>query len=222
MSAENPPPPAGAIPLSKRLTQVAWMSILVGLGLELALLGCAAAFGKGTQGNDFVAGVVQKVSWSFFVCSGIALGTASAKLRPATAGMAGLLSAPAAFFIARTIHKSVAQALSASVAAGPNPILLAVIKAVQYGVFGAIIGYLGGQTPLRAGRYAAVGALAGIVFGGLIVWLSAASAQDIGNPLSAVALTSRVINEILFPIGCALVLFAVDNLGKSAAPKAAA
>jgi hypothetical protein len=219
--APSPTPPPPAKPLAERLLHVAWLSIAVGLSLELILLLCAALFGKNVQAAAFIAGLAQKVSWSWLVCTGIALGTAASRAQPIVAGFAGLLSAPIAFAVARATHKSVAQALSSAVAAGPSPVLLAALKGAQYAVFGALIAYSSGKTPIQVKRYALVGLGVGVIFGGLMVWVGAQAAEASGQPLDGPGIVSRLINEILFPIGCALVICAADALGRKGASESA-
>ena len=62
--------------------------------------------------------------------------------------------------------------------------------------------------------HAAVGLAVGVFFGGLILVFTSLQAS---NPLSTAELISRSVNEILFPVGCSLVLFSAEALGKSAA-----
>jgi hypothetical protein len=54
----------------------------------------------------------------------------------------------------------------------------------------------------------------GLVFGGVTLALRSKSALQ---PLSTAELATQGVNEILFPIGCALVLFAAQALGNRAA-----
>ena len=59
--------------------------------------------------------------------------------------------------------------------------------------------------------HAAVGLVVGVIFGGAILALTYATAPA---PLPAAALISRGANEIFFPVGCSLVLFAAQALAK--------
>jgi hypothetical protein len=52
-----------------------------------------------------------------------------------------------------------------------------------------------------------------MVFGGVILSLRARSSLQ---PLSTAELAVQGVNEVLFPIGCALVLFAAKALGDRA------
>jgi len=50
----------------------------------------------------------------------------------------------------------------------------------------------------------------GLVFGGAIVALTVPS----GAQMSVADLVSRGVNEVLFPLGCSLVLYTSVNLGE--------
>jgi len=210
MTAVSTESAAPVHPLARTLFKVAWMAVVVGLVLELILLSLAAALDK-TESGQFFAGLVQKLSWSTLVCVGLGICTAAAKaVRPIMMGMMGFLSAPIAFAIARSLHKSVAEALSVAVAAGGGqPWMLALVKAIQYGCFGLAVGWLAKRPGVRYGHYAGVGFATGGVFGGLAVWLS----MPVGGAAAA-DVVARAINELLFPVGCATVLYATQFVGR--------
>lgn len=192
----------------QRVITVAWMAILLGFAVEAILLGVAAGMAGGfAQPKPFVADLVQKVSWSFLVCVGIGIGTAAAKARPAVMGALGLLGAPVAFATAKALHKGAAAALGlAGAAGGPSALLVAVLKAAQYGVFGFLLGRLSQRPGGSVSSYALTGTGIGIVFGGILTAVIArAGATGSG-------LVVRALNELLFPLGCALVLYVADAL----------
>ena len=203
--------------LMRTVLRVAWLSIGLGIALEVLLLTVAAY--SGTQGSSpkpFVADLAHKVSWSFLVCVGLAFGTAAGKARSAVMGVLGLISAPVAFTAAKSLHKGVAAAmgLAGAVAAGPSPLLLALLKALEFGFLGAALGRLGKGARGSLGSYVALGLLTGLVFGGTILGVTVAA----GAKADLVSLLSRGINEVLFPLGCSLVLYAADAIGKRLAP----
>jgi hypothetical protein len=59
----------------------------------------------------------------------------------------------------------------------------------------------------------AVGFVVGSIFGGTVIALLAASSPEV----SATTLVPRGVTEILFPVGCSLVLFSAEALGTSMA-----
>ncbi|MBI2357515.1 MAG: hypothetical protein HYV04_01125 [Deltaproteobacteria bacterium] len=193
---------------AKTLLHVAWLSILLGIVMELLVLGTASGLGIMPGAGVILADTVQKVSWSTIVCVGLAVGTAAANARGPVMGLAGLLAAPAGFTIARTLHRGTLQALGAGVGAAgqPSAIVLAILKGIQYGCLGMAVGWAGQRLPGKATAYVGAGLVVGVVFGGLTLALM--------SPLPAAALISRGVNEILFPVGCSLVLFTAETLGK--------
>ncbi len=203
-------------PIAGTIFRVAWLSILLGVGMEVILLGIAAGFGKLPGVKAVIADLVQKISWSTIVCAGLALGTLVSKLRAPVMGLAGLLAAPIAFNVARALHKTATQVLTVTgpAAAGPSPFLLASIKAAQYAVFGYVLGLLSRKGSANILSYVLTGVFMGLTFGGLIVFLSVQQSQ---TPVPLIGLISRSANELIFPIGCALVLYAAQHLSLAGA-----
>jgi len=197
--------------LGPTLLRAAWLSILLGIGIELSIVFVAFGLAAPPSGAAAVADGVQKVSWSVFVCVGLALGMVARQMGASAAGLAGLLSAPLAFIVARAAHKSVAQVLDlpAIPAAGPSPALLASVKGVEYAALGLALWWISRRPWGGMGAHAAAGTIAGAVFGGAIVALTVAAAPA---PPTAASLLPRILNELIFPIGCALVLYVAGAL----------
>jgi hypothetical protein len=200
------------------LLRVAWLAILLGLLLQLALLLAAAGLGSFAGLRPLVAETARNVGWSVLVCTGIAVGRVAAKGRPPLMGIAGLLAAPLALTTANTIQKGIAAALNVPQAAGAAPLWVLVLKAAEYGCLAAALGWIGRRAWAGAPAYAAVGLLAGIVFGGAALTVVAQLAP---TPLSPAALMVKGVNELVFPVGCALVIFTAEVLGKRASPRPA-
>jgi len=141
--------------------------------------------------------------------SGLAVGAAAAQQREL---MMGLLAAPLAFYAARAVHKGMLQAFDLAVDnPGFNPFVVATLKGLEYGVLGAAVAILHKRWQGSALEYTVVGLAVGLIFGSLIVAIIARSAP---KPITHPALVGRAVNELLFPVGCALVLYAADVLGK--------
>lgn len=192
------------------LMRVAWLAILLGLGIEVLLL-MVSVFGSSGSAT-FVADLVKSVAWSVFVCVGLAVGTAITRAQVPLMGLLGLLAAPVAFEASRALHKGTVEALSLSggTDAGGTPVLLiAAIKGIEYGCLGLAVGWIGTHDWGGAAAHVGAGLAMGVVFGGAIIGLVYAA-----DPLSTADLLSRGINEILFPVGCALVLFSAKALGE--------
>lgn len=218
-STESPPtsPIAPALgDLGSTLLLTAWLAISLGLAMEVLLLSFAAGFEPLPSPNVILADLVRLVAWSVFVCVGLACGTAASKYRTLATGLLGFLCAPLAFVCARTLHKGMLEALGAAGDAlgGTSVFLVALLKGVEYGVFGAALGYIGRQPWAGLAEYAAVGMFVGGVFGGGMVAFEAVAPPQLPP---AADLISQIINEVLFPVGCALILFFSDRLVKRAA-----
>src|SRR5918998_3976204 len=201
--------------LGSTLLRVAWLAILLGFAMETLLLLFMAGFEILPGLGPMVSELIGKVSWSALVCAGLALGTAASKARAPLMGLLGLLVAPLAFHVSRTLQQGVAKTLEVAAAGAPvgsyTLILLALLKAVEYGCLGAAIGWIGRRPWGGALAHLGVGLAVGILFGGAIVSFTYWTAPE---PLTMGDLFSRGANEILFPVGCSLVLYSATALGE--------
>jgi hypothetical protein len=197
---------------------VAWLAIALGIAMEGLLLLLGAGLGKSLGLGSIVADLVKNVSWSVFVCCGLAVGTAVAKARVPVMGLLGLLAAPTAFEVSRALHKGTLEAMATTGGGGEalSPVLVGIIKGVEYGCLGLAIAWVGQRPWGGAAAHVAVGLLVGLVFGGTIVALTMGSTPP---PPPADVLPVGV-NEVLFPIGCSLVLFSAGALGERMATRA--
>jgi len=203
--------PAAGSRTAERLLRAAWLAIVLGIALEIVALVLTRSFGAGKGARPVIADLAQKTSWSLFVCVGVAFGTALARGRAALGGLLGLIAGPVAFQGARIVHKSVAEAMALSAAAtpGPSPLLLGALKGIEYGALGAFLSWLRRQPRRSASDYVFGGLACGVVFAGTVAALVIGASPSIP---SVAALAPRVVNELLHPIGCALVVFAATEL----------
>jgi hypothetical protein len=202
------------------LLRVAWLAILLGLVLQLALLLVAAGFGTAPSPGPLLSETLKTVSWSLLVCVGVALGRVAAKGRMPLEGVTGLLAAPLALTAANTVQKGVAEAVDAAgVPAGPAPLWVLAIKAAEYGALGLALEWVGRRAWGSALGHLAVGLLTGVVFGGVFL---AVVVQTAPTPLSTPALLAKGLNELMFPVGCALVVFIAEVLRTHLEPATAA
>lgn len=204
--------PAEKTGIAARLFRAAWLSIALGLAIEVALLIVALAFGKYKQLDPFIADLAGKLSWSVLVCVGISIGTVANKTRGPVMGVLGLLSAPLAFTIAKAAHKTVAQALAitGTAASVPTAGQMIALRVVEYAVLGWIAGWASTKPFGTLRFFAALGLVTGAAAAGVVVLLTVQGTASGAVPV--VALVSKSVNEILFPLGCALVLYAVNML----------
>jgi hypothetical protein len=202
------------------LLRVAWLAIVLGLLLQLTLLLVATGLGTTTSPRLLLAETCRTVSWSLLVCVGVALGRVAAKGRLPLEGLTGLLAAPLALTAANTVQKGIAEALDiAGVPGGPAPVWVLAIKAAEYGCLGLALNWVGRRAWHSALGHLAVGLLVGVVFGGLFLTVVVQSAP---TPLTTPSLVARGLNELLFPVGCALVVFIAEVLRTHLDPATAA
>ena len=195
-------------------------AILLGLVLQLALLLVAVGFGTAPSPGPLLSETLKTVSWSLLVCVGVALGRVAAKGRMPLEGVTGLLAAPLALTAANTVQKGVAEAVDAAgVPAGPAPLWVLAIKAAEYGALGLALEWVGRRAWGSALGHLAVGLLTGVVFGGVFL---AVVVQTAPTPLSTPALLAKGLNELMFPVGCALVVFIAEVLRTHLEPATAA
>jgi hypothetical protein len=209
--------PIGTV--ASRMLAVAWMSIALGIAVEIVLVINAAAFGANHDARPFIADAAQKVTWSMFICMGLALGSASAPaVRAMKMGSLGVLAAPIAFMLARIVHRSVSQGLDLDVAMGRLPIVVAIIKAVEYGCLGWAAGWLSTKPWAGIRTHAAVGFATGLTFGGTLLAFTILTAS-VTPPVAQIA--GVALNEVIYPTGCAVILFAAGALGRQLANRVA-
>ena len=191
-----------------------WLAVLLGLTMEIILVVLAAGFGTLKGAHPVLADLVQKVSWSVFVCVGLAVGTTAKKARGPLMGLAGLLAAPLAFVAARSLHKGAMQALAVAAVAGPSPslALIALLKGLQYGCFGLALSWVEKKSWGRLAAHLATGLAVGVLFGGVMLALHIQAAPA---PPPLPALVARATNEFLFPVGCAFVIYVSKVMKKT-------
>jgi hypothetical protein len=203
----TPKPPSGPW---ATLLRVAWLAIVLGLLLQLTQLLVAAGFGSAISPRPVLAETIKTVSWSLLVCVGVALGRVAAKGRMPLEGVTGLLAAPLALTAANAVQKGVAEAVNAAgVPAGPAPLWVLALKAAEYGCLGLALEWVARRAWHSALGHLAVGLLIGVVFGGVFL---AVMVQSAPTPLSTPSLVAKGLNELLFPVGCALVVFIAEVL----------
>lgn len=203
--------------LARKLLHVAWMSIALGVVLQLLVLLVQQAWPASA-----LAELTGKITWSVVVCSAIAVGTAAGKAAPAAAGVLGLLGAPAAINLAWTTQKAVAAAIvtapataaaTFTVLPAPGGVELTIAKAVQYALFGFFIAKVNARPRASLGLHAAVGFTAGLLLT-VYVLVRTLSVASPGSDHLAI-LMARLINELAFPIGCSVVVWGATALAKA-------
>jgi len=202
--------------LGAALLRVAWLAVILGLAMEVLLLVLGGVVGDALGLKPFVADLVRNVTWSVFVCAGLAVGTAVVKARAPLMGFLGLVSGPLAFEASRVVHKGTLEALAITGGGGNlSPVLVAGIKGIEYGRLGLGVGWVSQRRWGGAAAHVAVGLLVGLTFGSVELALVAGATPP--PPTSDLFVDG--VNEVLFPVGCSLVLFSAGVLGKKTADR---
>lgn len=198
----------------RRLVTVAWLAIALGLVIQALILAGKLAGGAPLPGFQYLANVAQGVTWSLIVCLGVGIGTMVMRASMAFAGAIGFVSAPLALGGAKGVQRGLSQ-LTEGGAEEPfitlALLVIALIKALEYGFLTYMLTRLVRRERGELRSYLLLGAGTGIVFGGFIVFISW---QLAGAALPLPALIGLTINETLFPVGCALVIFAIQYIGR--------
>jgi hypothetical protein len=193
-----------------RLLTIAWMAVVFGLLIQLLVLLAKMAAGAPFPGMRWLPDVMGGVTWSLIVCAGVGLGIAASEARKAVMGVLGLVSAPVAFVSAKGVQRAVQSFMEAPVdKLTPLFYATAGVRAVEYACLGAALGWLMQRPGARTPSFAAAGAVAGLVFGGITIGLN----MTMGSPKPP-QLASLAVNELLFPIGCAVIIYLASRAGR--------
>lgn len=194
---------------------VAWLSIVLGLAMQALILISKVSIGSWPPYSAIAIDLVQGVTWSFFVCAGVGLGTTIAKSQAYFGGLIGLIAAPIAMGIAKGAQKVMKSLLGAPDAPAIMPLTtLGCIRALEYGLLGWALAWMVTKDENRLYRFLGVGALIGVIFGGGATTLTFQLAQLKGITLTQAQMLTTALNEIVFPIGCSLVVFIALVVGR--------
>jgi hypothetical protein len=203
--------------LAAWLLKTAWWSILLGVAMQILTLVAARLLGAALpEVGVFLRDLSQKITWSSLVCVGLAIGNAASNMRPIRVGLVGLMAAPLSFIVARTAQKGTATALQVAPPDVMGDAIFAamlLLKAAEYALLGFLLAGLARAGVQRAAAYVLRGSLVGLGFGGLVLLVHLGLIQP---PPGLPKLLLVTINEVVFPVGCSLVLFASTRLGQMA------
>lgn len=199
----------------RRVVMIAWLAIALGFAMEALILTARSITDNHPTSIQVLIELAQGVTWSFFVCAGVGLGTAIANVRASLGGLISAMAAPLAMGIAKGTQKVMASALEVAV----KPAILSlttlgVLRAIEYGILGWTLARLAGAKEQRALHFVMAGAAVGAVFGGGITALTVQTAK-IGNvDFTMPQVITTAVNEIVFPMGCALVVYVTLQIGR--------
>lgn len=182
------------------------------LGVLTALLLRVIAQLPVASANAVDADPFGRVTWSLIVCLSLGAGTAIGRRRIPALATAGLIGAPFAFIVARSVRRASVELLKVmETGAGPSPWVLAAIKGIEYAFLGAAVGWLGRRNETRPPAYLAAGLISGLAFGGANLAVTVALAP---TTVSFPTILAWGVNEIIFPAGCALVVWNIHRMAR--------
>ena len=94
----------------------------------------------------------------------------------------------------------------------PGPIEMATLRALEYGLLGGLVGWVSRQVWSGFKVHAGLGLLMGLFAAAFVTMRSVSAGANV------LTLVVKGLNEVLFPLGCAIVLYAAAALGRRATP----
>ena len=199
--------PSNVDRLRRNAVRVVTLTLLLATVLEVLLALTAFLLGEAGAGvRPFLLEWVQRLPWALIVCVGIWVGLTAGQGRLLPLALAGLLAAPVASLSARMAALGLEAAL-VNAPAGPSPLAIAALRALEYMLVALAVGWLGRGADARPQLHAAAGFTIGAVFGLALLVLTTLSGGSLEISLAFVA--AWIVNELLFPAGCALILSSV-------------
>jgi hypothetical protein len=185
--------------------RVAVLSIGLAVLLELLQVVVARVTETPYAASQVVRDGLLKVPWAIVVCMALWIAMRIAADRPAVITLIGLVAAPIGSLLARSSAELAhALAVAAEPAAAPSPLLVAAFRGVEYACLGLALMWLGRSVWSRGLHHAGAGFLVGLLFGGVLLALTAVLTN---NPFTTATVGAWIVNELLFPVGCALIVF---------------
>lgn len=183
--------------LRVNLLRAAGLAAILGLLMEGVLI-------AGGEASATLTSLLDHGLWPYMVCMAVTVGQAVAGGWPVRAGAFTVVAVPIAFLLAKVIQKGI-DVLLDSAASGvfmnEGLLLKAGLRALEYAVLAAGLAWLGRKPWAGALAYLAVGATVGVLSGPIIA--------AVFPPASFL---DWAVEELVFPTGCALVVFASETL----------
>jgi hypothetical protein len=189
--------------------RVAALSVTLAALLEVLQLGTLIVIGEPYGRAELIRDLILKVPWAAIVCVSFWMGLVLGRGRVSIAAFVLLVSAPLGSLFAHALAEmGRSYELSATHEMLISPYVVAALKGGAYVALAVLVVGLRARTRATAWHYAAAGLMIGISFGGALLALELVAAM---HPITTSVLVAWAVNEVLFPIGCALILFGVPD-----------
>lgn len=200
--------PARASP-AQRLAGVAALAVALGFGVQMLVLVAKLLSGAYVPQVVLLVDIAAGVAWATVVCLGTSIGVSAAKGK-AVAGLIAALFAPLAVAAAKAANQAMSAALGVILKpAAVSIIALAGLKSLEYGVLGYLLARLAARDEDRLAPYALTGLATGLLFSAAALGLRLSSGAATTAEIAAAA-----VNEAVFPVGCAAVVYAGRMMGR--------
>lgn len=202
---------AGETPFSAHFFTALWAAAALGLVVQVLVIAVRYAAGTPTETVQALVDTAGGISWSVIVCGALSLGvTASKQVGDVSMGLLGMLGAPAGFTVAKGAQRGVQWLANKPLDQfGTLTFVTAGLKTAEYALLGYALYRLIGTPQSTPKRHALLGAGVGLLFGGTIVL---ANLRLAAAPLPGAKLASLATNEVIFPIGCSLLIYWLARL----------
>jgi len=190
------------------VASVAVLGIALGLVMQVLIILARLLAAGPVPSVAVLADLAQTVTWATLVCSGVAIGVSIGKARAAVGGLLGAIFAPLALAAAKSVQKIVLSLLDA--VAQPAAIsleIMGVVRALEYGSLAFLLAVLSQREVRRLWAYLGAGGAVAMLFGGGVVAATIWRRVAIANAPAPFELAGLMVNELLTPVGCALVIY---------------
>lgn len=199
----------------RRVARIAVLAVALGFAMQGLILAVKLTGGQ-PAASRIVIDVAGGVTWALLVCVGVGIATAIANGRPLLTGLLSFFFAPIALAVTKGFQKALAGWLGAAESQAVLSLgTIGVLRGVEYGFLGWLLGRLVLMDHSRLRPYLLAGSTIGLGFGGGITALTWWTAAGNGAPMAISALVTTLINEVAFPIGCALVIYLGQDVGRN-------
>ena len=201
----------------RKIATIALLAIALGFAIQGLVLVAKLAAANNIVWANIVVDVVGGVAWALLVCTGVGIGTSIVKARPLIAGFVALVCALIAIALAKASQKAMSGLMGAvEQEAALSLGTISLLRAVEYGLLGWLLSRLVQLGEERSWPYVRTGIAIGVVFGGAIAYFAYHVALSKGMQPGAAQIASSIVNEVIFPIGCATVIYIGQLVGRSA------
>jgi hypothetical protein len=192
----------------RAVATVALLAIGLGFIMQALVLITKSQAGANIPGATIFADTAQSVTWSVFVCTGVAIAVSIGKARKVLAGLIGFLFAPLSVAMAKASQRAMLTLLDALEQPALVPLAtVGLVRALEYGMLAWLLTLLAEREIKRPWPYIWVGTSIGLVFGIALTLLAHSATLAKGLDPNIAQLAGTLVNEVGSPIGCAVLIY---------------